>query len=41
MTQRGYDVLDQNEALLSLLRETLRAARDRGIEMAQAARDHG
>lgn len=41
MTQRGYDVLDQNEALLGLLRETLRAARDRGIEMAQAARDHG
>lgn len=41
MTQRGYDVLDHDDALLGLLRETLRAARDRGIEMAQAAREHG
>jgi pyrroline-5-carboxylate reductase len=34
MTRKGMDVLDQDTALLSLLTETLRAARDRGIEMA-------
>lgn len=38
MTQRGYDVLDADHALIDLLRETLRAARDRGAEMARAAR---
>ena len=38
MTQRGYDVLDADRALIDLLRETLRAARDRGEEMARAAR---
>ena len=41
MTQRGYDVLDADQALVSLLRETLRAARDRGEEMARAARENG
>lgn len=34
MTRKGMDVLDDNAALLSLLTDTLRAARDRGIEMA-------
>lgn len=38
MTQRGYDVLDADHALVSLLRDTLQAARDRGAEMARAAR---
>lgn len=41
MTQRGYDVLDADHALVSLLRDTLQAARDRGAEMARAARDNG
>lgn len=41
MTQRGYDVLDADRALISLLRETLRAARDRGEEMARDARENG
>lgn len=41
MTERGYDVLDDNEALIRLMRETLRAARDRGEEMARAARETG
>ena len=41
MTQRGYDVLDADHALINLLRETLQAARDRGAEMARAARDNG
>lgn len=41
MTQRGYDVLDADQALISLMRETLRAARDRGEEMARAARENG
>lgn len=41
MTQRGYDVLDADRALAGLMRETLRAARDRGEEMARAAREHG
>lgn len=41
MTQRGYDILDAEGALASLMRETLRAARDRGEEMARAARETG
>ena len=41
MTQRGLDVLDRDEALVRLLTETLRAARDRGREMALAAREKG
>lgn len=41
MTQRGYDVLDADRALAGLMRETLRAARDRGEEMARAARENG
>ena len=41
MTQSGYDVLDADRALIDLLRETLRAARDRGEEMARAAREMG
>lgn len=41
MTQKGLDVLDDGDALVRLLTETLRAARDRGREMAQAARDEG
>ena len=38
MTQKGLDVLDENDALAELVTETLRAARDRGREMAQEAR---
>ncbi|WP_095011563.1 pyrroline-5-carboxylate reductase family protein [Tsuneonella mangrovi] len=41
MTQKGLDVLDENDALARLLTETLRATRDRGREMAEAARDEG
>ncbi len=41
MTQKGLDVLDEDDALARLLTETLRAARDRGREMAAAARDEG
>jgi pyrroline-5-carboxylate reductase len=41
MTQKGLDVLDEGEALTRLVTETLRAARDRGREMAAAARDDG
>ncbi|GGD98265.1 pyrroline-5-carboxylate reductase [Tsuneonella deserti] len=41
MTQKGLDVLDADEALVRLLTETLRAARDRGREMAGAAREEG
>lgn len=41
MTQKGLDVLDEGEALARLVTETLRAARDRGREMAAAARDEG
>ncbi|RDC59358.1 Pyrroline-5-carboxylate reductase [Alteripontixanthobacter maritimus] len=33
MTQRGLDVLDDDDALLSLLTRTLRETRDRGEEM--------
>ncbi|MGX7896777.1 pyrroline-5-carboxylate reductase family protein [Tsuneonella sp. HG222] len=38
MTQEGLDVLDRDHALVGLLKETLRAARDRGAELAAAAR---
>ena len=38
MTQKGLDVLDSGDALVDLLVETLRAARDRGKEMAEEAR---
>ncbi|GMM93253.1 pyrroline-5-carboxylate reductase family protein [Qipengyuania sp. MTN3-11] len=41
MTQKGLDVLDRDAALVRLLTETLRAARDRGREMAANARDQG
>jgi len=40
-TQKGLDVLDEGEALTRLLCETLRASRDRGREMAAAAREEG
>lgn len=38
MTQKGLDVLDADAALVNLLTDTLRAARDRGAEMAAQAR---
>ncbi len=41
MTQKGLDVLDEGEALVRLMEECLRAARDRGREMAEDARKHG
>lgn len=41
MTQRGLDVLDEDGALVTLLTHTLRAARDRGSEMAALARKDG
>lgn len=41
MTQKGLDVLDDGDALTRLITETLRAARDRGREMAAAAREEG
>lgn len=37
MTREGMNVLDQDERLLDLLTQTLRAARDRGEEMAKEA----
>lgn len=37
-TQKGLDVLDEDQALLRLIEATLRAARDRNAEMAAAAR---
>lgn len=37
-TQKGLDVLDENDALKALVQATLRAARDRNAEMAAAAR---
>lgn len=39
MTQAGLDVLDDDSRLASLMTETLRAARDRGKELAALARD--
>lgn len=41
MTQAGLDVLDADEALVSLLTDTLKAARDRGAQMAEQAREKG
>jgi pyrroline-5-carboxylate reductase len=41
MTQAGLDVLDSDGRLVALLAETLRAARDRGRELAAAARGEG
>lgn len=41
MTQRGLDVLDADEALKALLAQCLRATRDRGVEMGEAARGEG
>lgn len=41
MTQKGLDVLDLDEALVRLMTETLRAARDRGREMGEEARRQG
>lgn len=38
-TQAGLDVLDRDRALAGLVEATLAAARDRGAEMARAARD--
>ncbi len=40
-TQRGLDVLDADQALGRLMEATLRAARDRGAEMAAEAREAG
>jgi pyrroline-5-carboxylate reductase len=37
MTRLGLDVLDADERLLALLADTLRAARDRGAELASAS----
>jgi pyrroline-5-carboxylate reductase len=39
MTQAGLDVLDADGALMQLLTDTLRAARDRGAELAALAGD--
>lgn len=39
MTQKGLDVLDAGDALNGLITDCLRAARDRGREMAAEARD--
>jgi pyrroline-5-carboxylate reductase len=39
MTREGLDVLDADGALVGLLEQTLRAARDRGAELAAAARN--
>ena len=41
MTQEGLDVLDRDHALVGLLTETLRAARDRGEQLAEQARTKG
>jgi hypothetical protein len=41
MTQPARDGLDRAAALTALVTETLRAARDRGPEMAREARGHG
>jgi pyrroline-5-carboxylate reductase len=38
MTQEGLAVLDRDDALVALLAETLRAARDRGAQLAEEAR---
>ena len=41
MTQKGMDVMDDGEAIVTLMTDTLRAARDRGAEMAEEARKTG
>ncbi len=41
MTRKGLDVLDHDHALEEILEQCLRATRDRGAEMAKAARDQG
>ena len=38
VTRAGLDVLDDGGALVRLMTETLRAARDRSAEMAREAR---
>ena len=38
MTREGLDVLDADGALVALVTQTLRAARDRGAELAAEAR---
>jgi pyrroline-5-carboxylate reductase len=40
-TQAGLDVLDRGGRLRTLLTDTLRAARDRSVEMAAEARQKG
>lgn len=39
VTRAGLDVLDNGEAMTQLITKTLRAARDRSVEMAREARD--
>ena len=39
VTRKGLDVLDEREALVRLVTDTLRAARDRSAEMARETRD--
>jgi len=41
MTQKGLDVLDEGGSLNDLMTQCLRAARDRGAEMAEEAREKG
>jgi len=41
MTQEGLEVLDRDRALIRLLTDTLRAARDRGEQLARDARGEG
>ena len=41
MTQAGLDILDADGALVQLLTQTLRAARDRGSELAALVDQHG
>lgn len=41
MTQKGLDVLDADDALAGLMADCLRAARDRGLEIAATARKDG
>ena len=41
MTQVGLDVMDKDDAILRLMEDTLRGARDRGVQMAEEARKNG
>lgn len=41
MTQKGLDALDADRALVQLVEDCLRATRDRGAELAAAARERG